>query len=551
MIGSKQTLIATSTLSGLLILSACSSPTPHAAAEAKPSEYSDAGSSRMSPPMSPLPVAAKMAYGNSYVAMPQERAPIPVVDTEKYGKLDTNPVHETNKEPVSTFSIDVDTGSYSNTRRFLNSGRLPPADAVRVEEMINYFPYQYALPKDKHPFGVTTEISDSPWNKNAQIIRIGIKASDVKVESLPPANLVLLVDVSGSMYSEDKLPLVKKTLRQLTKQLREQDRISIVTYSGATQVALPPTSGADKEKILEVINRLDASGGTAGGAGLKLAYEQAEKSFIKNGINRILLATDGDFNLGVTSFDTLKSMVAEKRKSGISLSTFGYGVGNYNEHLMEQVADAGNGNYSYIDNEREAKKVLGEQLSSTLSIVASDVKIQMEFNPKTVSEYRLIGYENRLLKKEDFNNDQVDAGEIGAGHTVTALYEIIPAGKQGWNTPSRYQDNNIDKSKYGNEYAFLRIRYKPVGKQESVLLENPVVKTEGKSVQAASEDMRFALAVASYGQMLRNGQYTGTYTWADVLKLAKGSVGKDPYGLRNEFVELVETAQSLSSKQPK
>lgn len=474
-----------------------------------------------------------------------------IENTERYQEITTNPVHEVAKEPVSTFSIDVDTGSYANVRRFLNNGQLPPQDAVRVEELINYFPYQYQYPKSKsQPFGVTTEVSPSPWNAEAKIIRIGIKASDQTVASLPPANLVFLIDTSGSMNTPDKLPLVKKTLRLLTEQMRPQDRIAIVAYSGYTQVVLPSTSIQEKNKILTEIDKLSAYGATAGGSAIKMAYEEAQKSFIKNGINRIIMATDGDFNVGISDFKTLKDMVAEKRKSGVSLTTLGYGTGNYNEKMMEQLADAGDGNYSYIDNEREAKKVLVDQLSSTLSVVAKDVKLQVEFNPKTVSEYRLIGYENRMLKKEDFNNDKVDAGEIGSGHTVTALYEIIPAGKKGWNTPSRYAPKKEVKS-FGNEYAYLNIRYKPVGKEQSILISEPIKMNNIVKLNEASEDMRFALAVAAYGQLLRNGQYTGNFNWQDTIKLAKGSVGKDSFGFRNEFIELVGIAERLSTKKPK
>ncbi len=489
-----------------------------------------------------VPVAAQEQYAE------RSDYETPEQNTENYQEIITNPVHEVAKEPISTFSIDVDTGSYSNIRRFLNSGRLPPQDAVRVEELINYFPYQYQYPKDTaRPFGVTTETTPSPWNPNAKIIRIGIKASDSTVAALPPANLVFLVDTSGSMDSEDKLPLLKKTLRLLTEQMRPQDKITIVTYSGHVELALPATSGEEKNKILSVIDRLNADGATAGGKAIEIAYQQAQKAYIKNGINRIMLATDGDFNVGITDFNTLKSMVAEKRKSGISLTTLGFGTGNYDEQMMEQLADAGDGNYSYIDNEKEARKVLVEQLSSTLNVVAKDVKLQVEFNPNTVSEYRLIGYENRMLKKEDFNNDQVDAGEIGSGHTVTALYEIIPVGKQGWNQPSRYNPPK-QQNGYGNEYAFLNIRYKPVGKDTSILIKEPISTQTTPTVQAASEDMRFALAVAAYGQLMRGGQYTGQFGWQDTLNLAKNAQGKDPYGLRAEFIELVGIAQRLSTK---
>lgn len=468
-------------------------------------------------------------------------------NTEKYQTKEINPVKRVSQEPVSTFSIDVDTGSYSNVRRYLESnGRLPPVDAVRLEEMINYFNYNYPQKKSAHPFTVDTETVDSPWKENAKIIRVGIKANDVEYKQLPAANLVFLVDVSGSMYSENKLPLVKQTLRILTEQLRPQDKVTIVTYSGGEKVALPTTSGKNKDEILKVINQLQAGGSTSGESAIQLAYEQAKKAYIANGINRILIATDGDFNVGVTDFDTLKGIVAEKRKSGVSFTTLGYGTGNYNEELMEQLADAGDGNYSYIDNEKEARKVVQRQISSTLATVAQDVKIQVEFNPATVKEYRLVGYENRMLKQEDFNNDKVDAGDIGAGHTVTALYEIIPVGKQGWLEDSRYQGTTQSKGSL-NEYAYLNLRYKQPGKEKSILLTQPI-STQTKSFNQASLDTRFALTVASYGQQLKGGQYNGDLNWDKIVKLAQSTQANDPFGMKQEFLELVKIAKSLSSQ---
>lgn len=499
----------------------------------------------------PVPmVAPGVMPPSGYMVRPPEWSR-PSADTEKYGEITTNPVHEVAREPVSTFSIDVDTGGYANVRRFLTDGRLPPVDAVRVEELVNYFPYHYAKPADlTHPFAVNTEVAQSPWKADAQLVKIGIQAVDKTLGSLPPANLVFLVDVSGSMNEPAKLPLVKKTLRMLTEQLRPQDRVTLITYASGEKLILPPTSGRDKDAILQAINALQAGGSTAGEAAIQMAYREAQKSFQPNGINRILLATDGDFNVGITDFKTLKGMVAEKRKAGISLTTLGFGTGNYNERLMEQLADAGDGNYSYIDNEKEARKVLKEQLTSTLATVAQDVKLQVEFNPATVSQYRLIGYENRLLNKEDFNNDNVDAGDIGAGHTVTALYEIIPAGKPGWLSASRYQPQLAAAPAHGNEYAYVNIRYKPVGKANSTLLSVPVA-AGSKPLAQATEDMRFATAVASYGQLLRGGQYTGSFGWKDAIALAQGALGKDEFGLRSEFVDLAKVAQSLGSKQPK
>lgn len=468
-------------------------------------------------------------------------------DREKYQKNVVNPVKSVTSEPVSTFSIDVDTGSYSNVRRFLNeNGRLPPVDAVRIEELINYFSYNYPQSDSKHPFSVSTETVDSPWKSNAKLIRIGIKANDIQYKQLPPANLVFLIDVSGSMDESNKLPLVKKTLRILTEQLRPQDKVTIVTYSSGEELVLTPTSGKDKDKILKVINSLQAGGATSGQRAIQMAYAEAQKSFLKEGINRILIATDGDFNVGVSNTETLKGMIAEKRKSGISFSALGYGTDNYNEELMEQLADVGDGNYSYIDNEKEAKKVVQRQLSSTLATVAQDVKTQLEFNPATVKEYRLVGYENRQLKQEDFNNDKVDAGDIGAGHTVTALYEIIPTGQQGWLNESRYQTTGSTQTSTTGEYAFLNLRYKIPGKANSILLNQPIPVTS-KSIHQATEDTRFAVAVAAYGQQLKGGEYNGKMDWNQIINMAQNAKRSDTFDLKAEFIDLAKTAKSLST----
>ena len=531
------------------VLAACGTPQPHGGrAGARPTYDAAAVVS------APMPVAPSMMRAE--VAM-QRRLPrpmalkemaMPAQDTERYGQIATNPVHAVAQQPVSTFSIDVDTGSYANTRRFLNDGRLPPVNAVRVEEMVNYFDYGYALPQGRHPFAVHTETVDSPWQPNAKIIKIGIQAKDLALRELPPANLVFLVDVSGSMDAPNKLPLVKQTLRLLTEQLRPQDKVTLVTYASGEKLVLPATPGNQKQTILRAINELQAGGATAGERAIQMAYREAEKAFVRNGINRILLATDGDFNVGITNFDTLKGMVAEKRQSGISLTTLGFGTGNYNEHLMEQLADAGDGNYSYIDNAKEAKKVLQRQLSSTLATVAQDVKIQVEFNPQTVKEYRLVGYENRMLRQEDFNNDKVDAGDIGAGHSVTAIYEIIPAGQKGWLNESRYQPAPQAGGK-ANEYAYVNLRYKLPGQSQSVLLSQPV-PVGSKPLAGASNSTRFALAVAAYGQQLRGGQYNGKMGWNDIIRLAQQSAQPDAHGLRAELIELAKIAQSLSAIQP-
>ncbi|WP_080984474.1 vWA domain-containing protein [Eikenella corrodens] len=491
--------------------------------------------------------AAPMAEAAVGSVATRQMAP-PRQNTERYGHYEPNPVHAVAEQPVSTFSIDVDTGSYANIRRFLTqTGRLPPADAVRIEEIINYFDYGYAKPTDGKPFAVHTETVDSPFRSGAKLIRIGIQAKEVSQAALPPANLVFLVDVSGSMYSRDKLPMVKYTLCTLAHQTRAQDRITLVTYADGNKVVLPPTPGNQRQKILAALDSLKAGGSTAGENAIQQAYQAAQRAYIRNGINRILLATDGDFNVGITDFNTLRSMVAEKRKSGISLTTLGFGSGNYNERLMEQLADAGDGNYSYIDSPEEAQKVLHRQLSSTLATVAQDVKIQVEFNPATVKEYRLIGYENRMLAREDFNNDQVDAGDIGAGHNVTALYEIIPAGQTGWLPESRYQAAPAANDKAASEYAFINLRYKLPGQSNSILINRPVA-VGSKPLAQGSNATRQAVAAAAFGELLRGGKYSGNFGWSQTLELARSAQSPDHHGLRRQFVQLIEKAQQLSSK---
>ena len=489
----------------------------------------------------PMTEAAVGSVATRQMAPPRQ-------NTERYGHYEPNPVHAVAEQPVSTFSIDVDTGSYANIRRFLTqTGRLPPADAVRIEEIINYFDYGYAKPTDGKPFAVHTETVDSPFRSGAKLIRIGIQAKEVSQAALPPANLVFLVDVSGSMYSRDKLPMVKYTLCTLAHQTRAQDRITLVTYADGNKVVLPPTPGNQRQKILAALDSLKAGGSTAGENAIQQAYQAAQRAYIRNGINRILLATDGDFNVGITDFNTLRSMVAEKRKSGISLTTLGFGSGNYNERLMEQLADAGDGNYSYIDSPEEAQKVLHRQLSSTLATVAQDVKIQVEFNPATVKEYRLIGYENRMLAREDFNNDQVDAGDIGAGHNVTALYEIIPIGQTGWLPESCYQAASAANDKAASEYAFINLRYKLPGQSNSILINRPVA-VGSKPLAQGSNATRQAVAAAAFGELLRGGKYSGNFGWPQTLELARNAQSPDRHGLRRQFVQLIEKAQQLSSK---
>jgi Ca-activated chloride channel family protein len=482
-------------------------------------------------------------------SMPYRHANEPV-NRENYAHFENNPVKRVAEIPVSTFSIDVDTGAYSNVRRMLNAGQLPVQDAVRVEEMINYFSYDYPQSDNQRvPFKVITETGPTPWNKNTHLLHIGIKGYDVSRDKLPPANLVFLVDVSGSMQSADKLALLKSSLRLLTKQLRKEDKISIAVYAGASGVVLEPTSGNEKRKIIRALDNLTAGGSTNGADGIRLAYDLAEESFIKDGINRVLIATDGDFNVGTVDFEALKDLIENKRKSGVSLTTLGFGTGNYNDQLMEQLADAGNGNYAYIDTLNEAQKVLVDEMGSTLQTIAKDVKIQVEFNPAVVSEYRLVGYENRALRREDFNNDKIDAGDIGAGHTVTAIYEITLAGSAGERIDSlRYGKSSKSASNHTGELALLRLRYKAPDSDTSQLLENPIHKSSIENkLKATSDRFRFSAAVAGFGQLLRGGEYLEAFGYDEALELARASRGKDPFGYQGEFIKLVNLARSLDN----
>lgn len=468
---------------------------------------------------------------------------------ESYQHLVSQNVIRVASEPVSTFSIDVDTGAYSNTRRWLNQGQLPPEDAVRVEEFINYFNYDYPYPKNQQtPFQVSTEIAPTPWNNNTRLLRIGIQGYNVPREQLPSSNLVFLMDVSGSMNSADKLPLLKQAMSMLVGQLDARDRISMVVYAGASGVVLPATPGNRKADILAALRQLQAGGSTNGAAGIQLAYQLAQQNFIQNGVNRVILATDGDFNVGLASTEELIDLIQRKRKAGISLTTLGFGSGNYNDHLLEQLADEGNGNYAYIDRLQEAQKVLAQELSATLLTIAKDVKIQIEFNPERVSEYRLIGYENRMLNEEDFSNDKVDAGEIGAGHRVTALYEISLTGSHGQRLPSRrYQSGSINNessnASFSNELAHLRIRYKLPNETVSKLIQSPVFDS---GINARGGDsFNFAAAVAAFGQKLRGGTYLENFSYDDISELARNSRGNDEHGYRGEFLQLVGLAETL------
>jgi Ca-activated chloride channel family protein len=498
------------------------------------------------PPPAPATVAYRSANLVGGMVPPPQAQP---ANTERYAERDDNPVRRTLDEPVSTFSVDVDTGSYSNVRRMLREGQRPPADAVRAEEFINYFRYGHTAPSDRsRPFNVTTELAPAPWNAKRQVLMVGIKGYDVPKATLPPANLVFLLDTSGSMESPDKLPLLKQSFAQLVPQLRRQDRVSIVVYAGSAGLVLPPTPGDRHDEILASLDRLQAGGSTNGGDGIRLAYAMAKQAYIKDGVNRVILATDGDFNVGTVSQDALETMVADQRKSGIALTTLGFGTGNYNDAMAERLADVGDGNHAYIDTLQEGRKVLVDEMQSTLLTIARDVKIQVEFNPAVVSEYRLIGYENRVLANEDFANDKVDAGDIGAGHEVTALYEITPVDSGAERLPAlRYGGKQVAVGASTNEVAHVRLRYKLPGQDSSRLIETPIASTS--LTTQPSNAFRFASAVAAYADLLRGGQRIDGWSWNDVARTARGATGRDPHGLKAEFVGMIDQAHRLVAVQ--
>ena len=506
-------------------------------------------------PAAPAPVAEqrKLMSAGTPAYAPRAMPVPPPQSTAKYTAFSDNPWQRATEQPVSTFSASVDTGSYANVRRFINRGQLPPQDAVRVEELVNYFGFDAPGPEagERDPFKVRAQVLASPWNAERGLIRIAIKGQDIAKASLPPANLVFLVDISGSMGPEDRLPLVKSALKLLTAQLRPVDRVSVVTYASGTRVALPPTPGDRKTAINDAIDQLRAGGGTYGEGGLKLAYAQARESFIPEGINRVLLATDGDLNIGETSQEALKKMIEGERKSGVTLTALGVGQSNFNEALMKKLADTGNGSYHYLDSLQEAHKVLVNEMTSTLATIAQDLKLQVEFNPATVQEYRLIGYELHALKREDFNNDKVDAGDIGAGHQVTALYEFVPTGAKGSVDPLRYGGEDKaakESSRVGKngELAWIKLRYKPPGQETSQLVELPVMKPATMPALAAQDaDTRFAVAVAAWGQWLRGSTLIGDYGPEQFVPLARGARGEDRYGHRAEFARLAELSATL------
>jgi len=502
--------------------------------------------SRMPAPMPsapPPPAQAIAIVGN---AQPADDV---AHDTEAYARIDDNPFFRASTAPLSTFSSDVDTASYSNLRRFLREGRRPPKDAVRIEEMLNYFKYTYPPAAKGEPFSITTEVGPAPWNAKHQLVRIGLQAPAIDDRQAPARNLVFLLDVSGSMNSANKLPLLKQAMGLLVETLRPQDKVSIAVYAGASGVALPPTSGTDKDKIRQAIFALEAGGSTNGAAGIQLAYDLAEQSLIKHGINRVILCTDGDFNVGTTSEGDLTRLIEQKRERGVFLTVLGFGMGNYKDSTMEKLADRGNGNYGYIDSLFEARKVLVKEAGATLNTVAKDVKLQIEFNPATVGGYRLIGYENRIMRHEDFNDDKKDAGDIGAGHAVTALYEIVPA---GIDVPSA----KVDDLKYqpkpapttgggGGELMTVKVRYKAPNGQTSKLLARAVPKVAPPELAKMSTDFRWAAAIAGFGMMLRDSPHRANLTWKQVEGLAAGALGTDAEGYRIQALEMIKAASKL------
>ncbi len=477
----------------------------------------------------------------SIMPYPQEN-----FNTEQYSHISENQFLEVTENPLSTFSIDVDTASYSNVRRFLNSGQMPPEDAVRIEEMINYFTYDYPEPDGKDPFSITTNAAVCPWNTEHQLVRIGLQGKTLQSESVPPSNLVFLMDVSGSMNSANKLPLLKNAFKMMVNQLSGKERVAIVVYAGAAGIVLESTPGDNKHKILAAIDQLSAGGSTAGGAGIQLAYTIAKTNFIKGGNNRVILATDGDFNVGMSSDGELVRLIEEKRQDGIFLTVLGFGTGNYKDAKMEQLANKGNGNFYYIDNQKEARKVMISELGSTLFTIAKDVKLQIEFNPAQIKAYRLVGYENRMLAKEDFNDDTKDAGELGAGHSVTALYEIVPA-------DSEEEFKVIDDLVYqkreriaSNDLMTVKLRYKEPDANKSKLLKQTI--TQSDLTEAPKGDFQFASAVAEFGLILRNSTFKSKATYEQALQNAQASKGKDAYGYRQEFINLIQKAQTLDTR---
>ena len=489
------------------------------------------------------------AVGHATPGIMASRMDADGMNAEEYKEIAENNFKTVSESPLSTFSIDIDAASYSNMRRYINKGELPPADAIRTEELINYFSYDYPQPTGNDPVKITTEVGACPWNVKHRLVRIGLKAKEIPTDKLPVSNLVFLIDVSGSMYGPQRLGLVQSSLKLLVNNLRDEDRVAIVVYSGSAGEKLPSTSGSDKQKIREAIDELTAGGSTAGGAGIKLAYKMAKQNFVKGGNNRIILCTDGDFNVGVSSDEGLEKLIEQERKSGVFLTVLGYGMGNYKDSKMQVLAEKGNGNHAYIDNLQEANRVLVNEFGATMHTVAKDVKLQIEFNPSQVQAYRLIGYESRLLKDEDFNNDAKDAGEMGAGHTVTAFYEVVPAGIKSDFT-GKVDDLKYQKTKpapavtnNSKELLTVKLRYKAPDGNTSKKIEQPLIDDKKEKV---SSDFRFASAVAMFGQLLRDSDFKGDATYDKVISLAKTSLDNDEKGYRREFIRLAETAEGLA-----
>ncbi len=504
--------------------------------------------------MASSPQAARMKAANTAGMVTADRAKPYIATPPTWNRESYNPTQETGfinagRDPLSTFSIDVDTAGYANVRRFVTGGNLPPVGAVRIEEMINYFSYDYPAPSSSEPFSLSTETGPSPFHKGYQLVRIGLKAQDIAKGQLPPSNLVFLIDVSGSMQDANKLPLIKQAMTLLVKQLGERDRVSLVVYAGADRVVLPPTAGNRQQEIMAAIDQLQAGGSTHASGGIRTAYQLARQSFMTGGNNRVILASDGDFNVGVTSRDELQRMIEAERRSGVYLTVLGFGMGNYHDDTMEILADKGNGNYAYIDSLLEAKKVMVKELSGTLFTLAKDVKIQVEFNPARVGAYRLIGYENRALANEDFRNDSKDAGEIGVGHRVTALYELIPAGHSSIPglDPLKYQMPKRVPSSNSQELMTVKLRYKPLKATSSRLISLAV---NDVPTAQPSADFRFAAAVAGYGMLLSHSEHLGTFTWEQCLELARSGRGRDVEGYRAELYRLVEMSQLLAQQKP-
>lgn len=472
-------------------------------------------------------------------------------NSEEYEGLEENTFKVALNDPLSTFSIDVDAASYSNLRRFINNGQQPPAEAIRIEEMVNYFKYDYEQPTGKDPFAIHTEISTAPWNTKHKLVHIGLQGKKIATEDLPASNLVFLIDVSGSMSAANKLPLLKSSFKMLVEELRPEDHVAIVVYAGAAGLVLEPTSGKEKNKILNALNKLQSGGSTAGGAGIELAYATAKDHFIKEGNNRIILATDGDFNVGASSNDSMEKLIEQKRKDGIFLTVLGFGMGNYKDSKMEILADKGNGNYAYIDNITEARKVLVNEFGGTLFTIAKDVKLQVEFNPAKVKAYRLIGYENRMLKSEDFNNDKKDAGELGSGHTVTALYEIIPVGVSSDFSVDdlKYQSNKkpTEVARASKEIMTIKFRYKKPDEDDSKLIVHPLVDSH-TALAETSDNFRWSASVAGFGMLLKDSDYIKKFNYDDVAQLAESARGKDKEGYRIEFINMVKSFGLIASK---